>query len=95
MNTPMKAPALPASRWMPLARVGLAITLATGLAHVQAAPNDPAPAPAGGAPQADLQTPAKAPGAGGRPKHRKEVTKAPVKRPFYPSNPLPPVPQRP
>jgi len=80
---------------MPLARVGLAIAFATALAHVQAAPNDPAPAPASGAPQADLQTPAKAPGAGGRHKHRKEVTRAPVQRPFYPSNPLPPVPQRP
>ncbi len=96
MKTLTKAPALPASRWMPLAQVGLAITLVMGLAHVQAAPNDPAPAPAAGdASQADLQTPAKVPGAGGRPKHRKEVTKAPVKRPFYPSNPLPPVPQRP
>ncbi len=96
MKTLTKAPALPASRWMPLARVGLAITLATGLAYVQAAPNDPAPASAGGTPQADRQTtPAKVPDAGGRPKHRKEVTKAPVKRPFYPSNPLPPVPQRP
>lgn len=89
----MKIPTPTAIR-MPLIKIGLTFAIAMGLAHVQAAPNDATPA--SGASSADLQTPAKAPGAGGgHHKHRKEVTRAPVSRPVYPSNPLPPVPQRP
>ena len=86
----MKALVPSTSLWMPVTKVGLAIALLVGLAHVQAAPNDAAPSPAGNTAQGDAAKPAsKAPKAH---QHKKEVTLAPVKPEHYPSHPLPPVP---
>jgi hypothetical protein len=82
----MKALVPSLSLWMPVTKVGLAIAILVGLAHVQAAPNDAAPSPAGSTAQGDA---AKAPKAH---RHQKEVTLAPVKPETYPSHPLPPVP---
>jgi hypothetical protein len=84
----MKALAPSASLWMPLAKAGLGIAIAMSMAHVQAATD--APAPTGVASQGDAAKPPAA-----RPhRHRKEVTLAPVRPESYPSNPLPPVPQK-
>jgi len=88
----MKALVLSTSLWTPVAKVGLAIAIAAGLAHVQAGPNDAASSPAGSAAQGDAaKAAARAPKAH---RHQKEVTLAPVKPPSYPSHPLPPPPSQ-
>lgn len=76
--------------WVPITKIGLAMAIAAGLAHVQAAPNDGPPSPSGSTAQVETAKPAaKAPKAH---RHQKEVTLAPVKPPSYPSHPLPPPP---
>lgn len=89
----MKTHAPSSSRWLPLAKTGMAIAAlcVAGHVHAQATPTPPADGNNG----ADKLQPAKAPGGAKRPHQHREVSRGPVKPKHYPSNPLPPVPQRP
>lgn len=92
----MKTHAPSSSRWLPLAKTGMAIAALCVAGHVLAHGDDDHGTPAKGAKSASQADATKPSGDGAnRPRHTHkhgEVSRGPVKPKEYPSNPLPPVP---